>query len=296
MPQRRIRKAVIPAAGLGTRFLPATKAIPKEMIPIVDVPMIQLIVEEAVASGIEEIILVTARGKEAIENHFDSAYELEDSLERRGKSNLAELCRSVTRLAKIVSVRQHAPLGLGHAVLCAKSVVGNEPFAVLLGDDLIDASPACTRQLIDQFEATGQSLVGVMEVAESEVCKYGMIAPDEAVRSPTAGLTKVKDVVEKPKVGHSPSRLAIPGRYVLVPEIFDALEAISQKPNRSGEIQLTDALKVLAQGAGLWAFEFQGRRYDAGDRLGYIEATIAYALKRPDLAEGVRALLRTYGK
>ena len=289
---KRIRKAVIPAAGLGTRFLPVTKAIPKEMLPIVDVPTIQLIVEEAVASGLEEIILVTARGKDAIANHFDTHYELEDSLERRGKHELAEISRAISRMARVITVRQQLPLGLGHAVLCAEDAVGNEPFAVLLGDDIIDADPACTRQLIDQFQT--QSVVGVMEVPAAEVSKYGIVKSDPV--SGSSRLSRVRDVIEKPAVGAAPSRLAIPGRYILTPGVFTALRAVEKQylARKSGEIQLTDALKILADSEGLLAYEFDGVRFDAGDRLGYLEANLAYALRRPELASGVRALLKKY--
>lgn len=284
----RVRKAVIPAAGLGTRFLPATKAVPKEMIPIVDVPMIQHIVEEAVAAGIEDVILVTARHKESIENHFDLNYELEHTLDRKAKSDLAEVSRRIGNLCNLISVRQKHPAGLGHAVLCAAPVVGNEPFAVLLGDDLIDSAVPCTKQLIDIFEREGSSVVGVMEVPRPEVSKYGIVAGTAKGER----LTLVERLVEKPSPESAPSTLAIPGRYVLSPAIFDCIR--ETRPGQGGEIQLTDALQILADRERLMAYRFEGRRYDTGDRLGFIDATLAYALKRPELAPGVRDLMKLH--
>ncbi len=290
MSHFKIRKAVIPAAGLGTRFLPATKAIPKEMIPIVDVPMIQHIVEEAVRSGIEDIILITARHKEAVENHFDFNFELEESLDRKNKQDLAEISRSLGRLGNLISIRQKNPLGLGHAVLCAAPVIGNEPFAVLLGDDLIDSRVPCIRQLMDVYERENASVVGVMEVPREDVSKYGIVA-GKLIQS---GLLEVSDLVEKPSPESAPSRYAIPGRYVLSPKIFDCLRRT--QPGKGGEIQLTDGLQLLAQLEKLLAFEFEGTRYDTGDRLGFIDATLAFALKRPDLAQGVQELLKKHLK
>ncbi|MGK5082303.1 UTP--glucose-1-phosphate uridylyltransferase GalU [Bdellovibrionota bacterium FG-1] len=284
----KIRKAVIPAAGMGTRFLPATKAIPKEMIPIVDVPMIQHIVEEAVRSGIEDIILITARHKEAIENHFDSNYELEDTMDKRGKAELAELSRRIGGLCNLISIRQKNPMGLGHAVLCAEPAIGREPFAVLLGDDLIDSEIPCTRQLLDIFEREGDSVVGVMEVPEAEVNKYGIVGG----KMLSSRLMQVDHLVEKPPVGKAPSRFAIPGRYVLNASIFDCLR--ETRPGKGGEIQLTDALQLLAQRERLLAYQYEGIRYDTGDRLGFIDATLAFALKRPELANGVRELMRKH--
>jgi UTP--glucose-1-phosphate uridylyltransferase len=283
-----VRKAVIPAAGLGTRFLPATKAVPKEMIPIVDVPMIQHIVEEAVRSGIEDVVLVTARHKEAIENHFDSNYELEDTLDKRQKEELAEVSRRVGRLCNLISIRQKNPAGLGHAVLCAAPAIGDEPFAVLLGDDLIDAQVPCTQQLIDIYTREAASVVGVMNVPRADTSKYGIVAG----RSLGARLTEVTELVEKPSPEKAPSTLAIPGRYVLSPRIFDCIR--DTKPGKGGEIQLTDALQLLAQRERLLAYEFEGDRYDTGDRLGFIDATLAFALKRPELAPGVRELLKKH--
>ena len=284
----RIRKAVIPAAGLGTRFLPATKSIPKEMIPIIDVPMIQHIVEEAVRSGIEDVILVTARHKEAIENHFDFNYELEDTLERRNKEELVEISRSIANMCNLISIRQKQPLGLGHAVLTAAPIVGNEPFAVLLGDDLIDSRVPATRQLMDVSKKSGLSSIAVMTVPKNDVSKYGIISGDPVEK----GLYRVKTVVEKPKPAVAPSTLAIPGRYVLSARVFDYLKAI--KPGVIGEIQLTDGLEKLAEKDGLLAYEFEGTRYDTGDRLGFIDATIAYALKRKELASDVRKILEKH--
>ena len=283
-----VRKAVIPAAGLGTRFLPATKAIPKEMLPVVDVPVIQYIVEEAVSAGIEDIVIITARHKEAIENHFDYNFELEATLERKNQQALCEISKSVGRLCNIISVRQKTPMGLGHAVLCAAPAIGNEPFAVLLGDDLIDAKVPCTRQLVEVFNEQQASVVGVMEVAQSEVSKYGIVGGKILEQR----LMEVHELVEKPSPEVAPSRFAIPGRYILTPKIFDYLR--STQPGKGGEIQLTDALQVLAQKDRLIAYQFEGERYDTGDRLGYIDATLAYALKRPELAEAVMELMKKY--
>ena len=288
MAHNKIRKAVIPAAGMGTRYLPATKAIPKEMIPIIDIPMIQYIVEEAVKSGVEDVILITARGKEAIENHFDFNYELEDTLEKKQKSDLAELSRSIAKMCNLITVRQKTPLGLGHAVLCAAHAVGNEPFAILLGDDLIDSEIPCTRQLADIYEREGCSVVGVMEVPKQDVSKYGIVGG----KMLNPKLMHVERLVEKPSPDKSPSCLAIPGRYVLSPAIFDCLR--ETKPGKGGEIQLTDGLQLLAQREKLLAYQYEGTRYDAGDRLGLIDATLAFALRRPELADGVRDLMKKH--
>jgi UTP--glucose-1-phosphate uridylyltransferase len=286
----KIRKAVIPAAGLGTRFLPATKAIPKEMIPIVDTPMIQHIVEEAVRAGAETVVIITARHKEAIENHFDFNYELEHTMDEKEKKDLAELSRSIGRLCNIVSVRQKNPMGLGHAILCSEPVIGNEPFAILLGDDLIDSEVPCTRQLIDIFEKEKASVVGVMEVSQAEVSKYGIVGG----KMLNSRLMQVENLVEKPAAASAPSRFAIPGRYVLTPTIFDCLR--ETKPGKGGEIQLTDGLQLLAKRERLLAYQFEGTRYDTGDRLGFIDATLAFALKRPELEAGVRALMKKHLK
>jgi UTP--glucose-1-phosphate uridylyltransferase len=286
----KIRKAVIPAAGMGTRFLPATKAIPKEMIPIVDTPMIQHIIEEAVRAGIEDIILITARGKGAIEDHFDYNYELEDTMDKRAKQELAEVSRRIGKLCNLISIRQKNPAGLGHAVLCAEPAVGNEPFAVLLGDDLIDSTVPCTKQLVEIYEREKASVVGVMEVPEADVSKYGIVGG----KMLNSRLMHVDRMVEKPQPKDAPSRFAIPGRYVLSPGIFDCLR--ETKPGKGGEIQLTDGLQLLAQRERLLAYQFEGTRYDTGDRLGFIDATLAFALKRPDLAPGVRELMKKHLK
>jgi UTP--glucose-1-phosphate uridylyltransferase len=282
----RVRKAVIPAAGLGTRFLPATKAIPKEMLPIVDVPTIQLVVEEAVAAGIEEIVIVNGRGKGAIEDHFDHAYELEDTLRRRGKAELADAMARIAGMVRLVSVRQKQPLGLGHAVLVARDAIGDEPFAVLLGDDLYDADPPAVGQLIAVSEKSGMGAVAVMEVAPGQEHLYGVVAGEAQPQ----GWVRVADMIEKPAPGTAPSRLAIVGRYVLPAAIWPILA--DTKPGKGGEIQLTDALLTLARERGLVAATLSGDRHDAGDRLGYLRANLVYASKRPDLADGVKALCR----
>lgn len=285
---QKIRKAVIPAAGLGTRFLPATKAIPKEMIPIVDTPMIQHIVEEAVRAGIEDIILITARNKGEIEDHFDHNYELEDTLDRRQKQELADVSRRVAKMCNLISIRQKNPMGLGHAVLCAEPAIGREPFAILLGDDLIDGRIPCTQQLAEIYQQENASVVGVMEVPQNEVSKYGIVGGN-MVRP---GLMQVDRLVEKPVPAEAPSRFAIPGRYVLSPTIFDCLR--ETRPGKGGEIQLTDALQLLAKREKLMAYQFEGTRYDTGDRLGFIDATLAFALKRPELSAGVRELMKKH--
>jgi UTP--glucose-1-phosphate uridylyltransferase len=284
----KVKRAIIPAAGLGTRFLPATKAIPKEMIPIVDVPMIQFIVEEAVRSGIEDVILVTARHKEAIENHFDFNYELEDTLEKRHKDDLVEASRQIANLCNLITVRQKNPLGLGHAILTAAPIVGHEPFAILLGDDMIDSEVPCTQQLIDVFNKENTSVVGIMEVPRIETSKYGIVKGSKL----REGLLRVDAVVEKPKPSEAPSQFAIPGRYVLKPEIFDLLRLV--KPGAAGEIQLTDGLQLLARSSGLLAYQYQGERYDTGDRVGFIDATLEFALRRPELRSSIIALMKKH--
>ncbi len=285
----KIKKAVIPAAGLGTRFLPATKAVPKEMLPIVDVPTIQLVVEEAVASGIEQIVIVNGRHKSAIEDHFDHAYELEHTLRERGKTELADRMAAIAKMVEIVSVRQKQPLGLGHAVLCARDVIGNEPFAVLLGDDLIDCdSDPGIGQLIRAFEQSEQSdcgVIAVMEVPEGQEHLYGIVSGVDAGR----GTIRIDKMIEKPAPGTAPSRHAIIGRYVLPAAIWGILA--ETKPGVGGEIQLTDALRALAKQAVLLGLRFEGQRHDAGDRLGYLRANLCYALKRPQLRESVMAML-----
>ena len=285
-----VRKAVIPAAGLGTRFLPATKATPKEMLPIVDKPTIQYIIEEALASGIEDILIITGRNKRAIEDHFDRAVELELTLKAQGKYDLLGLVQELSRVT-IHYVRQKEPKGLGHAVLCAKHFVGDEPFAVLLGDDIMDAEVPVLKQLMDVYEDCEGSVLGVQEVPKDRVSSYGVVKP-VAVKE---RLWRADDLVEKPSVEEAPSRLAVLGRYIISPEIFGILE--KTEPGRGGEIQLTDALKKLSEREPVYAYEFEGRRYDVGDKQGYLEATVDFALKRPDLREPfLRYLLKTVGK
>lgn len=281
----KVRKAIIPAAGLGTRFLPATKAQPKEMLPIVDKPTLQYIIEEAVASGIEEILIITGRNKTSIENHFDKSVELELELERHGKTDLLDQVRRITDMANIHYVRQKEAKGLGHAIACAKSFIGQEPFAVLLGDDIVDASVPCLAQMLQVYEAHPGTLLGVQEVPLSEVSKYGIVKA-----SPLEDrLYQVEDLVEKPRQGEAPSQIAILGRYILQPEIFEILE--STQPGAGGEIQLTDALKILAQRSPIYAYVFEGRRYDVGDKLGFLEATVDFALKREGLSGPFQSFL-----
>ncbi|WP_413782532.1 UTP--glucose-1-phosphate uridylyltransferase GalU [Anaeroselena agilis] len=275
---RKIRKAVIPAAGLGTRFLPATKAQPKEMLPIVDKPAIQYIIEEAIQSGIEEILIITGRNKRAIEDHFDRAVELELTLKAQGKYDLLGLVEEISNVT-IHYVRQKEPRGLGHAVLCAKQFVGPEPFAVLLGDDIIDAAVPCLKQLLDVYEDHPGTILGVQEVPQDRVSSYGIVKPVPVGEN----LWKAADLVEKPPQAEAPSRLAVLGRYIIEPEVFPILE--TTPPGRGGEIQLTDALRVLAASRPVYAYHFDGRRYDVGDKQGYLEATIEFALKRPDLRD-----------
>ena len=286
----KVKKAVIPAAGLGTRFLPATKAVPKEMIPIIDKPMIQYIVEECVNAGIEDIIMITARGKDAISDHFDHSFEVEETLRRQKKEELLAVTERVSKMANIISVRQKNPMGLGHAVYTARQIVGDEPFAVLLGDDLIVSQVPCIKQCIEVAQKHNQSVIGVMEVPRKEVSKYGIVGGPKL----TDKIVKVTEMVEKPSPEAAPSQLACPGRYVLSAKVFDYIK--ETKPGRGGEIQLTDALARLAVEDGLLAYLFDGRRYDTGDKLGFIEATVAFALQRPDLADGVRKILAEYMK
>jgi len=274
-----VRKAVIPAAGLGTRFLPATKATPKEMLPIVDKPTIQYIVEEALAAGIEDILVITGRSKRAIEDHFDRSIELEMNLKEHGKEKELEVVRKISDI-RIHYIRQKEPRGLGHAILCAQQFIGDEPFAVLLGDDVVDAKVPALKQLIDVYEKTGSSVLGVQEVPLEKVSSYGIVA-SHATDEPRT--FTVSDMVEKPAVEDAPSRLAVLGRYVINPEIFAILE--KTEPGRGGEIQLTDALKVLAEQQTMYAYNFEGRRYDVGDKQGFLEATVEMALKRPDLRD-----------
>ena len=281
-----IRKVIIPAAGLGTRFLPATKAVPKEMLPIVDVPTLQINVQEAVDAGIRDVILISGRGKSAIEDHFDIAFELETTLKARGKEQEVRNLRAISEMAQLFSVRQKEPLGLGHAVLCGKSAVGNEPFGVILGDDLIDSQTPAILQLARAFQKHGgKAVIALMEVPPEEAHLYG-IAAGEPIDDRTLRITRL---VEKPKKD-PPSNLAVIGRYVLPPSIFPILE--KQTPGVGGEIQLTDGLARLIETGALIGYRFEGRRYDAGDRLGYLKANIAYALKRGDLREPLLDFMR----
>ncbi|TDK64128.1 UTP--glucose-1-phosphate uridylyltransferase GalU [Bacillus salipaludis] len=283
---KRVRKAIIPAAGLGTRFLPATKAMPKEMLPIVDKPTIQYIVEEAVASGIEDIIIVTGKGKRAIEDHFDYALELEQNLVEKEKYDLLDRVQYSTNLADIHYIRQKEPKGLGHAVWCARNFIGNEPFAVLLGDDIVQSETPCLRQLINQYEDTFSSVIGVQTVSESETHRYGIIEPS----SQEGRRYQVSNFVEKPKSGTAPSNLAIMGRYVLTPEIFMFLDR--QEKGAGGEIQLTDAIHQLNQIQRVFAYDFEGKRYDVGEKLGYITTTIDFALQNNELREELKKYMR----
>lgn len=285
----KIRKAIIPAAGLGTRFLPATKAQPKEMLPIVDKPTIQYIVEEAVASGIEDIIIVSGRNKRAIEDHFDKSYELEETLLQKGKYDLLSEVQDITNLANIHYIRQKEPKGLGHAIACASRFIGDEPFAVLLGDDIVQSDKPCLKQLIEVYERYHSSVVGVQRVADEDVSKYGVIAP-KAIEVESS-VIHVKDLVEKPSLDEAPSRFAIMGRYVLRPEIFPILHSL--EPGAGGEIQLTDAIKQLNESQSVLAYQFTGTRYDVGDRIGFIRATIDFALMREDLHDDVMRYLQT---
>lgn len=282
----RVRKAVIPAAGLGTRFLPATKAMPKEMLPIVDTPTIQYIITEAVQSGIEDIIIVTGRTKRSIEDHFDKAYELETELEKSGKSELVKIVQDISNLANIYYVRQKEAKGLGHAIHCAKTFIGNEPFAVLLGDDVVSSERPCLAQMIDMYDRYQSTILGVQKVERNEVNKYGII---DCI--PVADrVYKVSDMVEKPAVEDAPSNIAILGRYIINPRIFECIEQTT--PGSGGEIQLTDALKKLSTYEDVYAYDFIGRRYDVGNRMGFLEATVEFALKRDDLKDEFMAYLR----
>src|SRR5688572_11654853 len=284
-----VRKAVFPAAGLGTRFLPATKAQPKEMLPLVDKPTIQYGVEEAVASGVTNIILVTGRGKNAIEDHFDRSAELETFLESRGKREQLEEIRKISNLISVAYVRQREPLGLGHAVLVTKTLVGPEPFAVILGDDVMDANPPALRQMIDVYQQVDGPVLAVERVPEADVSSYGIVDAEIEDVPGIAGVHRIKDLVEKPSRAEAPSNLAIIGRYILTPDIFPALEATSE--DRSGEIQLTNGLRRLLQQRPIYALEVRGIRHDTGNKLGYLKAMVYFALRRPDLAEPFREYL-----
>ena len=287
----KIRKAVFPAAGLGTRFLPATKSQPKEMLPLVDKPVIQYVIEEAMASGIDNIIIVTGRGKNAIEDHFDVSYELEKILESRGKTDLLEQVRAISKMVSISYVRQKEALGLGHAILVAKPLVGDEPFAVLLGDDIIDAEVPCTQQMISVFEKYQSSVLATQRVEGPDISRYGVIKGKLVEDGSGSGRTyRVEDLVEKPPYAEAPSNLAIIGRYILTPEIFEVLE--QTRADKSGEIQLTNGLRLLRERQSVHAYRFEGKRYDAGDKLGFLKATVEFALKREDLGSEFAAYLR----
>ena len=282
-----VKKAIIPAAGLGTRFLPATKAQAKEMLPIVDKPTLQYIIEEAIESGIEEILIVTGRNKKSIEDHFDRSVELELELEQKGKTAMLEMVQDISNMVNIHYIRQKEPKGLGHAIHCAKSFIGDEPFAVLLGDDIVDAETPCLKQMIDAYDEYKTTVLGVQEVARENVDKYGILN----VKHIEDRVYKVKDMVEKPSIEEAPSNIAILGRYIITPEIFNILE--NQAPGKGGEIQLTDALQTLATKEAIYAYNFEGRRYDVGDKLGFLEATVDFALKRPELRDDFIEFLKT---
>ncbi|MFZ4404936.1 MAG: UTP--glucose-1-phosphate uridylyltransferase GalU [Pseudobdellovibrionaceae bacterium] len=284
-----VKKAIIPAAGLGTRFLPATKTVPKEMLTIVDAPIILYVIEEAVAAGIEDIVLVAGRGKHAIEDFFDTSYELEDKLAKEGKLHLLDRLIKIRDNANIISIRQKQALGLGHAVLCGSPIVGKEPFAVLLGDEItigFNGEPNVTSQLVNSFENTHLSAIAIMHVQDSEISKYGIA---EVENTTTAGLYKVKSLIEKPKLHQTQSRWALPGRYVFESEIFDILKSAS--PGLNGEIQLTDSMRTLCGRKGMNALTFTATRFDAGDKLGYLQANLELGLKNPELAKDLQSYI-----
>ncbi len=283
---KKIRKAVFPAAGLGTRFLPATKASPKEMLPLVDKPLIQYVVEEAVESGIEDIIIITGRGKHAIEDHFDVSFELEHNLREKGKTKLLEEVQRISKLVNFSYVRQKEPLGLGHAILCAKQIVGDEPFAVLLGDDIIDSKVPALAQMIKIYKKYGTSILGIEEVPKDKTQHYGVIKPERMEDS----VFRVLDLIEKPKPKESPSNLAIIGRYILTPEIFEILE--QTQPGKLGELQLTDGLKNLLSLQQIYGYKIKGNRYDAGDKLGFLKATVEFGLRNNELGKEFRDYLK----
>jgi len=288
---KQIRKLVIPAGGLGTRFLPATKVIPKEMLALVDKPILQYGVEEAVASGIEQIIIVTGRGKGAMEDHFDISYELDATLERKGKTELLEVSRAVSSMAKISYVRQKEPLGLGHAVLCARELVGDEPFAVLLPDDVIDAETPCLKQMIGVFNERGGSVLATMTIEGAGISAYGVLAGEQDASN--AKIYNCTGMVEKPKLEDAPSKQAIIGRYVLTPKIFELLE--KTRPGAGGEIQLTDGIKALLKEQKVFGYTFDGKRFDAGDKFGMLQATVEFALKRAEFRDKFREFLKGLG-
>ena len=287
----KVRKAVFPAAGLGTRFLPATKAQPKEMLPLVDKPIIQYGVEEAIASGCDQIILVTGRDKAAMEDHFDISYELEKTLEERGKTELLAQVRQISSMVRVASVRQKEPNGLGHAVLMARELVGEEPFAVLLPDDVIDADVPCLKQMLQVFEETQSSVIAIMEVENKAISSYGAIDGKPVGGKWGDRVWEIRDLVEKPKPDKAPSNMAVIGRYILTPRLFELLA--ETKPGAIGEIQLTDGLRALLQHEKIYGFRFDGRRHDAGDKLGFLKATVEFALKRDDLGGPFKKWLQT---
>lgn len=282
----KVRKAIIPAAGLGTRFLPATKAQPKEMIPIVDKPTIQYIVEEAAAAGIEDILIISGRNKRAIEDHFDKSYELEEELHRKGKQDLLSVVQNISNIANIHYIRQKEAKGLGHAIYCAKSFIGDEPFAVLLGDDIVDSRTPCIKQLMDVYNEYRTTILGVQKVPKQDVSKYGIIAGNQIDEK----VYKVKGLVEKPDIDQAPSNIAILGRYIISPRIFGFLERSA--PGKNGEIWLTDALEQLMLNEAMYAYDFEGDRFDVGDRIGFLKATVEFALKRDDLNNEFSAFLK----
>jgi len=286
----KVQRAIFPAAGLGTRFLPATKAQPKEMLPLVDKPIIQYAIEEAINSGIESLVIITGRGKNAIEDHFDVSYELEKTLEERGKSDLLGRVRTVSEMARIAYIRQKEALGLGHAVLMTRDLVNNEPFAVLLGDDVITGEVPCIRQMMDIYEKYRASVVALMEVPEDETGRYGVIK-GTPLSGGDGSIFEVEDMVEKPAKGTAPSNLAIIGRYILTPGIFDTLRETGK--GSGGEIQLTDGLRRLLSRERILAYKFKGKRYDAGDKLGFLQATVEFALKNEELGEEFKSYLKT---
>jgi len=287
----RVRKAVFPAAGLGTRFLPATKAQPKEMLPLIDKPIIQYGVEEAMQSGCDQIIMVTGRGKSAIEDHFDASYELERTLEERGKLDLLKIVQQISDMIHVAYVRQKEALGLGHAVLMAKELIGDEPFAVILPDDVIDAPVPCIKQMIEVYNETGCSVLATQAVEGPAISAYGVLDAKPVPGKHGGRLFEVKHLVEKPRFQDAPSNLAIIGRYILTPAIFDMIASIT--PGSGGELQLTDALRALLKQEKIYGFTFEGKRHDAGDKLGFLKATVEFALKREDLGEDFREYLKT---
>ncbi len=287
----KVRKAVFPAAGLGTRFLPATKAMPKEMLPLVDKPLIQYCVEEAMHSGIQDIIIVTGRGKSSIEDHFDVSFELEQLLESKNKTDMLSMVRSISDMIDVCYIRQKEALGLGHAVLRAKDLVGNEPFATVLSDDVIASDVPCIRQLLDIYEYYGASVVALMEVPPDQISSYGVVDAEPVSHNGNEHrVFRIRNMVEKPKPSDAPSNLAIIGRYILTPEIFTCIESI--EPGAGGELQLTDALKYMLRSRPIYGLKFDGKRYDAGDKLGFLKATVEFALNRHDMGDAFRTYLK----